>query len=106
MSTELKPVSEGDFIVTHGWRFAVQGPVAKVTAQQVKTLGGWRGGGRETLVRRVEILFAGAEDTAIALCERLESSKALCNQETKASAERHQARLLKLIADAEAERVS
>ena len=92
---ELKP---GDFAVLHRtWKW-IAVKVEKVTALQFKASGEW--GSRANTYQRGQVEYAGPEDKARALVERLTSSEALCDDERRRAIERRTKRNQDLIAEA------
>lgn len=90
----------GAFIVvdgSFGWHLLKITEVKKATLKATEE--GSRFGYART-INKASCLFVGSKDTASALCERLTSSRALCNEERRKSNERREERDKRLIADA------
>lgn len=93
--TEEMAMKPGDYIVIYSWKYAVEGPLSSVTAQQVRY--GSKSIRHEYRTRKDAVLFAGTEAECTSIAEKLNSSLVLMEQERKAAAERHKARTEKLL---------
>lgn len=88
-------VQVGDYAVIFRTYRYVAVKVEKVTAQQVKASGEWSG--RASTYSRINIEYAGPEEQAKALVERLTSSLALFEDDRRKAGERRDARNAALI---------
>ena len=99
--TEFVPIEPGDFVVVNErWRVTVS-QASKVTAQCFWSK---RWGNTENRQARGNVIFAGPEQVARKLAERLLSSSALEDEETQKSRTRRQKRDEEFIARANAEK--
>lgn len=95
---ELVPINEGDFaVIRRRYNWAVLG-VSKVTDKQIKAFGEWSS--RDHTYQRHAVVFAGPEEDARRLYERLTSSEALCRDDERRANERRNKRNAELIAKA------
>lgn len=79
--------------------FAAVGPISKQTSQRIYHPDKW-GHGREAFTDLSAVLYRGAEDGCKVLAERLMSSRALADQEQRASGQRHADRVENLVSAA------
>lgn len=82
--------------------FFAAGPISKRTAQRVYHPDKWSGK-REQFTDLSRALYVGPEDAAKRLLARLQSSRALMNEERQAATARHAKRVADLVAKAEGE---